>query len=58
VRVGEAAVITVEQIEESFCSANGAIAADLLRWFNELSVPAPWVKRVRVVFVRGFSDAE
>jgi hypothetical protein len=54
----KAAVITVELVDESLCSGNGAIAADLLKWFNEEALPAPWVKRVKVVSVRWFSEAE
>jgi len=57
----KAAVITVELVEESVGSANSAnraIADDLIRWFNDTVLPAPWVKRVRLVSVQRFSDAE
>jgi hypothetical protein len=51
----KAAVITVELVDESVGSA---IADDLIRWFNDTVLPAPWVKRVRLVSVQQFSDAE
>jgi hypothetical protein len=51
---GKAAVITVELIDESLCSSNRMIAADLFRWFNEEALPAPWVKKVKVVSVKEF----
>jgi hypothetical protein len=54
----KAAVITVELVEESVGSANSTIADDLIRWFNDAVLPAPWVKRVRLVSVQRFSDAE
>jgi hypothetical protein len=53
----KAAVITLELVDESVGSSNSAIAADLLRWFNEEVLPAPWVKKVRVVSVQR-SEAE
>ncbi|MBT0159102.1 hypothetical protein G4O51_03870 [Candidatus Bathyarchaeota archaeon A05DMB-2] len=48
----KAAVITFELVDESVGSSNRVIADDLLKWFNEEALPAPWVKKVRVVSVQ------
>ncbi|MCW4047935.1 MAG: hypothetical protein NWE99_10340 [Candidatus Bathyarchaeota archaeon] len=53
----KAAVIAFELVDESAESSNSAIVADLLKWFNEEVLPAPWVKKVRVVSVQK-SEAE
>jgi hypothetical protein len=55
---GKVAVIMVELVDESVGCADGAIAADLFRWFNDEALPAPWVKKVKVVSVQGFSESE
>ena len=46
------AVITVELVNESLANSNEAIAEDLLKWFREEAVPAPWVKDVKTVVVQ------
>ncbi len=46
------AIITVELVEESVTSSNGAIAEELLQWFKDASLPAPWVKKVTAVIVQ------
>jgi hypothetical protein len=48
------AVITVELVNESFANSNEAIAKDLLKWFQDEAVPAPWVKDVKKVVVQEF----
>jgi len=48
------AVITVELVDESLANSNEAIAEDLLKWFQEEAVPAPWVKNVKTVVVQDF----
>ena len=48
------AVITVELVDESIANSNEAIAEDLLKWFRDEAVPAPWVKDVKKVVVQEF----
>ena len=48
------AVITFELVNESLANSNEAIAEDLLKWFQEEAVPAPWVKNVKTVVVQDF----
>jgi hypothetical protein len=48
------AVITVELVDESVGTKNDSIAEDLLNWFREDSVPAPWVKDVKIVVVQEY----
>jgi len=48
------AVITVELVDESAVNSNETIAEDLLKWFQEEAVPAPWVKDVKKVVVKEF----
>ncbi len=48
------AVITFELVDESLANSNEAIAQDLLKWFREEAVPAPWVKDVKAVVVQEF----
>jgi hypothetical protein len=48
------AVITVELVDESFANSNDAIAEDLLKWFRDEAVPAPWVKEIKKVVVQDF----
>ncbi|MEX2739413.1 MAG: hypothetical protein Q6356_010150 [Candidatus Wukongarchaeota archaeon] len=48
------AVITVELAKESLATLNKAIAQDLLKWFQDEAVPAPWVKDVKKVVVQEF----
>ena len=50
--MGKMAVITVELVDESVENSNGAIAEELLEWFKEEAVPAPWVKEIKTVAVR------
>jgi hypothetical protein len=46
------AVITVELVDESVASSNSAIAEEMLRWFKEEALPAPWVKEVKKIIVQ------
>jgi hypothetical protein len=52
--LGKVAVVTFELVDESLENSNGAIASELLKWFKEEAVPAPWIKKVRRVVVRSF----
>ena len=46
------AIIITELLEECDGISNSEIAAEMLRWFREEAVPAPWVKEVHRVEVR------
>ena len=48
------AVITVELVDESVANSNDAIAEELLKWFQDEAVPAPWVKEIKKVVVQEF----
>ena len=48
------AVITFELVSDSLANSNEAIAEDLLKWFRDEAVPAPWVKDIRKVVVQEF----
>jgi hypothetical protein len=48
------AVITFELVNESLANSNEAIAEDLLKWFQNEAVPAPWVKDVKTVVIQEF----
>jgi len=50
--MGKKAIITVELVDESIASSNGAIAEELLRWFKDAALPAPWVKKVESITVQ------
>ena len=50
--MGKKAVITVELVDESVVSSNSAIAEEMLRWFKDEGVPAPWVKEVNTILVQ------
>jgi hypothetical protein len=50
--MGKKAIITVELVDESVVSSNSAIAEELLRWFREDSLPAPWVKEIKKIVVQ------
>jgi hypothetical protein len=50
--MGKKAIITVELVDESVMSSNSAIAEELLRWFREEVLPAPWVKEVKKIVVQ------
>jgi hypothetical protein len=50
--MGKKAIITVELVDESVASSNSAIAEELLRWFREEALPAPWVKEVKKIVVQ------
>jgi hypothetical protein len=52
--MGKIAVITVDLVDESITASNSAIAGEILKWFKEEAVPAPWVKEVKTVVVRAF----
>jgi hypothetical protein len=51
---GKRAIITVELVDESLGHSNSAIAEELLRWFREETLPAPWVKEIKKVVVQEF----
>jgi hypothetical protein len=50
--MGKKAVITVELVKESAVSSNSAIAEEMLRWFKEEALPAPWVKEIKKILVQ------
>ena len=50
--MGKKAVILVELVDESVGTSNLTIREDLLKWFREEAVPAPWVKEVRTITVQ------
>ncbi len=52
--MGKKAIITLELVDESVENSNGAIAEEMLKWFKEEAVPAPWVKEIKKVVVQDF----
>ncbi|MCW4002725.1 MAG: hypothetical protein NWE95_02290 [Candidatus Bathyarchaeota archaeon] len=50
--MGKKAVITVELVAESVTSSNRAIAEEMLQWFKDQAVPAPWIKEVKSIRVQ------
>jgi hypothetical protein len=52
--LGKRAIITLELVDEIVENSNGAIAEELLEWFKEEAVPAPWVKEIKKVVVQDF----
>jgi len=50
--MGKKAVITVELVDASVTSSNSAIAEEMLQWFKDQALPAPWVKEVETVKVQ------
>jgi hypothetical protein len=50
--MGKKATITVELVDESIEKSNSTIAEELLRWFREETLPAPWVKEVKKIVVQ------
>ncbi len=49
---GKRAIITVELVDESLGNSNESIAKELLNWFKEETLPAPWVKQITSVVVQ------
>jgi hypothetical protein len=52
--MGKMAIITVELVDESVAISNGAIREEMLKWFRDEAVPAPWVKEIKKVVVQKF----
>ena len=50
--MGKKAVITVELVNASVTSSNSEIAEEMLQWFKDQALPAPWVKEVKTVIVQ------
>jgi hypothetical protein len=50
--MGKKAVITVELVDASVTSSNSAIAEEMLQWFKDQALPAPWVKEVKTIIVQ------
>jgi hypothetical protein len=50
--MGKMAVVTVELVTESAGISNGVIAEEMLEWFRDEVVSAPWVKDVKKVVVQ------
>jgi hypothetical protein len=51
--MGKRAVIVAELLEECDAVPDSEIQAEILRWLREESTPAPWVKEVTRIDVRG-----
>ena len=51
--MGKKAVVIVELVDESDASSNSAIAEEMLRWFTDETLPAPWVKKITIIRVHG-----
>jgi hypothetical protein len=49
---GKKAIITVELVDESLGHSNNTIAEELLRWFTEEAMPAPWVKEIKKIVLQ------
>jgi hypothetical protein len=47
--MGKMAVVTVELVDASIAESNSEIAEELLEWFKNEAVPAPWIKKVKKV---------
>jgi hypothetical protein len=45
--MGKKAIVTFELVDESVENSNDAIAEELLKWFRDEAVPAPWVKEIK-----------
>jgi hypothetical protein len=39
-------------VDESLGNSNNTIAEELLRWFSEETLPAPWIKEVKKIVVQ------
>ena len=50
--MGKKAVIIAELLEECNGLSNGEVAEEMLRWFREEALAAPWVKKFSCVEVR------
>ncbi len=50
--LGKKALIIAELLEESDGISNGEVAEEMLRWFREEALAAPWVKKISCVEVR------
>jgi len=51
--MGKKAVVIVELVDESLANSNNAIADEILRWFADEALLAPWVKKVTMIRVHG-----
>ena len=52
--MGKKAIISVELVDESVETSNSAIMEEMLEWFRDEAVPAPWVKDVKKVVVQDY----
>jgi len=52
--MGKMAFVSVELVDESFVHSNRVIADELLEWFKDEAVPAPWIKAVKKFVVQDF----
>lgn len=48
------AIITVELVDESVVTSINAIREEMLCFFRDEALPAPWVKEVKKVVVQEF----
>jgi hypothetical protein len=52
------AVITVELVSESLLEPDKKIVQELMEWFREDAVSAPWIKDVKSITVRTTGRSE
>jgi hypothetical protein len=50
--MGKKVIITAELVDESLTCANSTINEDLVKWFRDESVPAPWIKEIKTIVVK------
>jgi len=46
------AIITVELVDESRENPNGKIVQEMIKWFREDAISAPWIKEIKKVVVQ------
>jgi hypothetical protein len=50
--MGKMAIITFELVDEGAENPNSVIAEELLKWFMDEALPAPWVKEIKKVDIQ------
>ena len=51
---GKKAVIVTELVDESVATSNSAIVEEMLEWFKDKVVLAPWVKEIKKILIQEF----
>ncbi len=49
---GKKAIITAELVDESRENSNGKIVQEMIKWFREEAISAPWIKEIKKVVVQ------